>query len=1017
MKLLGDIRQGRFADLSEFLFLDDLILSKDGSEPSDYVGLKRPRPFHKATTRFVQRSSEAGFLHEFNQYKLRLKIESKSRQEAIDRRKAEQVKALNKAEELARIRKQDAQRETERRESLRNELLKAEERARLEMQAQEEAEIQAKILAKATEERQRQEKINLVKSIKQYFPEYWSCDAIVFSNATGLAVTDCDLREAKIQLVRDWFDNHHLDIPSVEQSEVICDCSHSLRVVARAGSGKTRTIAQKIIFLVHYLGYRPDEILALAFNNKASKELEERIYKFQDAAHLPTRGTFKVLTFDALAYNIVRPKETVLVDYGQNKLIKELVFNAIENEEGMRKQVEELMVNSFRGDWDKILRLNTISSLEDLARLRSFMTEESIDGKEVKSKPEKRIADFLFEHGIPYSYEMPFTVYDGNIIRPDFYLKAHKLVIEYYGLRGDSDYERIISYKRRYWSKRKDITVIEIDPGFICKRGCTFDDGRENDYQALSKLLFERTTHLQNQIQPQRLSDEEILVKLRDRITLRFSELLQSAITRAGQMNCSEAELMEKISRYEASKEEKNFLDLVPKFLTMYHDHLGQNRQTDFNEIKKKAIKSIYKGITALAWDAGKNCINLQELRFVFVDEFQDFSELFRNLLLAILRVASKPLVNAVGDDWQMINRYAGSKPELFDQFSNDYSNPKTVYLQTNYRSAGGIVDFCNAIMNSNGFANMPAIACDSLKKSQFRIACLELDKILLAPREEYLFHGDQILTSVFRLFPTIADQFRPESKKKGDRICFAVSRTNDPLVQVKPEELAISATNNRELLNGVFRRWSPSGVCDFFEAITSHKSKGLEADAVIMLQPLQYPTIRQRSMFLQFFGDTPANLLRDELNLFYVACSRAKHHLYFLPKRSHMMSPFLCQIKSSISNMNWDSFPCRITFPKELHIVSVQNCNQTSNVLFDVTDILIAHGFDKFHRPNRIPTRSLTLRKGYFDALVFMEKLVNELLEYQLKFIIKDGLNRQIFCLPGPKSIKQALAECTSEQ
>ena len=65
--------------------------------------------------------------------------------------------------------------------------------------------------------------------------------------------------------------------------------------------------------------------------------------------------------------------------------------------------------------------------------------------------------------------------------------------------------------------------------------------------------------------------------------------------------------------------------------------------------------------------------------------------------------------MNAVGDDWQMINRFAGSKPELFDQFEDDLQTQNGL-LKTNYRSAGGIVDFCNALMTSNGITGELAL-------------------------------------------------------------------------------------------------------------------------------------------------------------------------------------------------------------------------------------------------------------------------------------------------------------------
>ncbi len=768
---------------------------------------------------------------------------------------------------------------------------------------------------------------------------------------------------------------------------------------------------KRSLFLIHYLNFKPDEVLGLVFNRKAREELERRIKQYEHEAGLPSRGAFKILTFDALAYNLVKPQSTLLTDAGQRKLIKDIVLNAIDNEEGLSKQVEELMISSFKGDWEKTIRLNSVSSQLDLERLRSFLTEETLDGKEVKSRPEKRIADFLFEHDIPYRYEMPFIVDDGNIIRPDFYLPTFRVVIEYYGLRGDTDYEKSIEYKRQYWTYRNDIILIEINPGFICKSETNFVDSRDDDYQALCNLLTESTKHTNSTIQPKRLTDEEIIAKLRDRIRLTFVELLQSAITRAGQMNCSDIDLIEQIAQYKASSdEERSFLDLLSKFIVMYRDRLANNNLTDYNEIKKEAIGKIVDGMTELDWDRGSNGINLRSVKHIFVDEFQDFSELFRGILLAILKAAPEAVVNAVGDDWQMINRFAGSKPELFDQFDRDYPKPQTVYLQTNYRSSGGIVEFCNAIMKANGVNGKPAIPCDSKRADCFKISRLDRDQITITPREDHYFNGDCILSSIFRIYKPLTEQFRADSKTDGDRICLAISRSNNPPVQVVPDELGIRASNNRETINKMVDRLTPDNISQFFEAITEHKSKGLEADAVIVLQPKQYPMIRKRSVFLQFFGDSPANLLRDELNLFYVICSRAIQDLYFLPESEQMMSLFALSLQGSITALSWDDFPCRLSGPAALHTILVQNGNRDSAALFAAKDMLLGLGFDVFSRPKKIPTRSQLVRQDLYGTLKLLHKTVQSCHELDLKYIIKDGLNHQVFCFPGPQSIQEAM-------
>jgi DNA helicase-4 len=831
------------------------------------------------------------------------------------------------------------------------------------------------------------------------------------------SVSPEDVQAAKITTVKEWFSSRKLGLPSHEQAIVIANCHNSLKVVARAGSGKTRTIAYKMLFLVHYLGFRTDEIIALTFNRKAQNELEQRIVKYEQEAALTSRGAYKVITFDALAYNLIRPRETVLRDTRQKSLIRDIVLDALANEEGLRQQVEELMINSFKGDWEKALRLNSISSHSDLERLRSLLTEQSIDGKEVKSKPEKRIADFLFEHDIPYRYEMPFAVDDGHVIRPDFYVPTHKIVIEYYGLRGNEDYEAVISYKRRYWESQRNITLIEINPGFLLN-GSDFDASRESDYQKLSELLAERTSHLSNTLNPQRLSNQEILLRLRDRINLDFVDLVLSAIVRAGQMMCSDSTLVEQIARFPASSpEERKFLDILPSFLAMYNDRLVNNNFIDFSKIKKTAVDQINSGKTVLDWAQGRNGIDLKAIKFVFVDEFQDFSDLFRALLLAILNAAPAALVNAVGDDWQMINRFAGSKPELFDQFDHDYPRPMTVYLQTNYRSSGGIVEFCNSIMRLNGAEGKPAIACDALRGATSIIARLDRDNLIATLRENHYFKGDSVLTSIFRLYKPFSEQHSATLNKDGERICFAISRSNNPPLQVSAEQLGIRARNNRELINLVVNRLTPKGIGDFFEAITGHSSKGLEADAVIVLQPKQFPLIHKKSTFLQFFGDTPANLLRDELNLFYVTCSRAKKKLVFLPERSYMISSFLGPVLQNINLLPWDRFPCRLTGPESLHKLCVQNAEEGSSSLYEARDILMAHGFDTFSRPNKIPTRTLLVRQDYLRTLQFLERVAQDCSEFDLRYIILNGLNQVVFSLPGLKSLAEAIAECRVEQ
>ena len=80
-------------------------------------------------------------------------------------------------------------------------------------------------------------------------------------------------------------------------------------------------------------------------------------------------------------------------------------------------------------------RLGGTISPEEMLRYRRSLLRESLDGKYVKSFGEKVIANFLFEHDIKYIYEKKFR-WDGGNYRPDFTIDRHRVVIEYFGLKG-----------------------------------------------------------------------------------------------------------------------------------------------------------------------------------------------------------------------------------------------------------------------------------------------------------------------------------------------------------------------------------------------------------------------------------------------------------------------------------------------------------------------------------------------------------------------------------------------------
>ena len=94
--------------------------------------------------------------------------------------------------------------------------------------------------------------------------------------ASGLLVPDGPpaVRWGAVELARALGQAH---APTPEQVAVIEAPLRPLLVVAGAGSGKTETMAARVVWLVANDLVHPDEVLGLTFTRKAAGELSERL--------------------------------------------------------------------------------------------------------------------------------------------------------------------------------------------------------------------------------------------------------------------------------------------------------------------------------------------------------------------------------------------------------------------------------------------------------------------------------------------------------------------------------------------------------------------------------------------------------------------------------------------------------------------------------------------------------------------------------------------------------------------
>ena len=94
-------------------------------------------------------------------------------------------------------------------------------------------------------------------------------------------------------------------VPTPEQQEVIDQPLHSFRVAAGAGTGKTTTMAMRVVKLVTAHAIEPEQVLGITFTNKAAGELAERISGWLEGEVEPGREV-EVHTYHGFASQILR---------------------------------------------------------------------------------------------------------------------------------------------------------------------------------------------------------------------------------------------------------------------------------------------------------------------------------------------------------------------------------------------------------------------------------------------------------------------------------------------------------------------------------------------------------------------------------------------------------------------------------------------------------------------------------------------------------------------------------------
>ncbi|MCI5744939.1 MAG: UvrD-helicase domain-containing protein [Erysipelotrichaceae bacterium] len=129
-----------------------------------------------------------------------------------------------------------------------------------------------------------------------------------------------------------------------KQYEAATSNSKYLRIIAGAGSGKTRVLTYRIAYLIDQLHYYPSSILAITFTNKAAEEIRNRVEEKLNMGKLKTT----IATFHAYGSRILR-EECKLLDYPAN-------FTVLDDDD-QKKIVKDIMKELEIND--KMIKIST----------------------------------------------------------------------------------------------------------------------------------------------------------------------------------------------------------------------------------------------------------------------------------------------------------------------------------------------------------------------------------------------------------------------------------------------------------------------------------------------------------------------------------------------------------------------------------------------------------------------------------------------------------------------------------
>lgn len=646
----------------------------------------------------------------------------------------------------------------------------------------------------------------------------------------------------RLERNKDFFD-HCLTYPlDYQQRRSIVSEEDNCLVVSSAGSGKTSSIVGKVKYLIERKGIDPKRILLISYTNKAAAELTERV------GIEGLRGyTFHKLALDLIGQ--VTGKKPSICDNTDELFVR--TYHELIADKKFQQAVVEYFVDYQIQDADWELRKD--ERRQDLSEQKSVKLKAllpDMDGNivYVKSEQEQRICFALSSLGVKYRYE---ELYEHQVsdemhsqYKPDFSIYYEKggqikrIYLEHFAV----DEHGLVPV---WFAKEKGITYEEANQqygdGITWKRethakfGTTLISTSSADFHYFD--IRDKLRKMLNDlgIPTELKTEEELYDMVLPKNSKQEKAFIRLAVTFVTLLKSSCRTIQDILKKVNDERSEFIIKRIFLPIFERYAETLRQNSQIDFTDAILLATK-LCNSECPFSFD------------YIIVDEFQDIS-VDRYYFLKALREGNPPAkLYCVGDDWQSIYRFSGSDMALFNQFANFFGPTEINKIETTYRFGEPLVGLSSQFIQRN--------------KAQITKNIKPFNKQAKTELHFYAYERANYCNTIGQLVASIP----------ADKSIFLFGRYSF-------DDYYLSFMYQSVKEGGRFYYMIGGRKIEF---LTVHKSKGLEADYVIILQcnkdTYGFPSRISDDPVLDYVLTKSDQFpYGEERRLFYVAITRAK--------------------------------------------------------------------------------------------------------------------------------------------